>query len=48
MADMFSSKPVAPLAEALRPQNLDEVVGQSHLLGASRCVWPFCQAKRIR
>ena len=36
MADMFSSKPVAPLAEALRPQNLDEVVGQSHLLGPGK------------
>ena len=30
----------APLAERLRPASLDEVIGQSHLLGpASRCAW---------
>ena len=36
--DLFSSstpaKAPAPLAERLRPQRLDEMVGQSHLLGA--------------
>lgn len=36
MADLFSQKPVAPLAEALRPKTLDEVVGQSHLLGEGK------------
>lgn len=36
MADLFSQKPVAPLAEALRPKTLDEVVGQSHLLGGGK------------
>jgi putative ATPase len=36
MADLFSQDPVAPLAEALRPQTLDEVVGQSHLLGPGK------------
>jgi putative ATPase len=37
MADLFSPKePHAPLAERLRPQSLDEVVGQSHLLGAGK------------
>ena len=33
MPDLFSREPVAPLAEALRPKTLDDVVGQSHLLG---------------
>ena len=32
MSDLFAQQPVAPLAEALRPKTLDEVVGQSHLL----------------
>lgn len=36
MSDLFAQKPVAPLAEALRPKTLDEVVGQSHLLGAGK------------
>jgi len=33
MSDLFSQAPVAPLAEALRPKVLAEVIGQSHLLG---------------
>ncbi len=36
MTDMFASTPVAPLAEALRPQQLDQVIGQSHLLGEGK------------
>jgi putative ATPase len=37
MADLFAPKePHAPLAERLRPQSLDEVVGQSHLLGTGK------------
>ena len=37
MTDLFAKKdPVAPLAEALRPQSLDEVVGQQHLLGPGK------------
>ncbi|WP_286878739.1 hypothetical protein, partial [Delftia sp. 67-8] len=28
MADLFTQEPSAPLAEALRPKTLDEVVGQ--------------------
>ena len=32
--DLFGkAEPVAPLADALRPKSLDEVVGQEHLLG---------------
>jgi putative ATPase len=31
-----SNQPQAPLAERLRPKTIDEVVGQSHLLGAGK------------
>ncbi len=31
-----SAKPAAPLAERLRPKHIDEVIGQSHLLGAGK------------
>ena len=36
MADLFTQEPVPPLAEALRPKTLDEVIGQSHLLGEGK------------
>lgn len=36
MDDLFKTEPAAPLAEALRPKTLDEVIGQSHLLGKDR------------
>ena len=36
MSDLFAQQPAAPLAEALRPQTLDDIVGQSHLLGAGK------------
>ena len=36
MVDLFDKAPVAPLAEALRPKTLDEVVGQSHLIGPGK------------
>ena len=36
MSDLFKTEPVPPLAEALRPATLDEVIGQSHLLGAGK------------
>lgn len=37
MADLFdAAKPEPPLAEALRPRSLDEVVGQAHLLGPGK------------
>ncbi len=36
MADLFTQPPVAPLAEAMRPATLDEVIGQTHLLGQGR------------
>jgi putative ATPase len=37
MTDLFGkAEPVAPLAEALRPQSIDEVVGQGHLIGPGK------------
>ena len=37
MTDLFEARqPAAPLAELMRPQNLDEVVGQRHLLGPDK------------
>ncbi|HXZ50655.1 MAG TPA: replication-associated recombination protein A [Burkholderiales bacterium] len=37
MSDLFGSPaPVAPLAEALRPRSIDEVIGQRHLLGPGK------------
>jgi len=37
MADLFGSpSPAAPLAEALRPRSIDEVIGQRHLLGPGK------------
>lgn len=36
MVDLFKATPRPPLAEALRPRTLDEVVGQKHLLGTGK------------
>jgi len=37
MADLFGTPaPAAPLAEALRPKSIDEVIGQRHLLGPGK------------
>ena len=37
MSDLFApNQPQAPLAEQLRPKTLDEVVGQTHLLGQGK------------
>ncbi|SOE90664.1 Replication-associated recombination protein RarA (DNA-dependent ATPase) [Burkholderia sp. YR290] len=36
MTDLFNTKPRAPLAELLRPISLNDVVGQTHLLGPGR------------
>jgi putative ATPase len=34
--DLFRQEPAAPLAEALRPATIDEVIGQSHLLAPGK------------
>ncbi|GGY07189.1 replication-associated recombination protein A [Paludibacterium paludis] len=36
MHDLFATEPKKPLAEALRPSRLDDVIGQSHLLGPGK------------
>lgn len=36
MSDLFEVQPTPPLAEALRPKSLDDVIGQSHLLGPGK------------
>jgi len=37
MSDLFAARqPEAPLAEQMRPQRLDEVIGQTHLLGSGK------------
>jgi putative ATPase len=36
MSDLFAVEPAAPLAEALRPKTLDDVIGQTHLLGPGK------------
>src|SRR5262249_3929392 len=37
MSDLFPARtPVPPLAEAMRPKSLDDVVGQRHLLGPGK------------
>lgn len=36
MSDLFHTPPAAPLAERLRPQTLDEVLGQEHLTGEGK------------
>ena len=37
MADLFAAaEPDAPLAEVLRPKTIDDVIGQSHLLGEGK------------
>ena len=36
-ADLFTrANPATPLAEQLRPQHIDEVIGQQHLLGPGK------------
>jgi putative ATPase len=46
MTDLFSKPPIPPLAELLRPKNLSEVVGQSHLLGDRRPLKAAMDAKK--
>lgn len=45
--DLFTATPKPPLAELLRPHTLDEVVGQSHLLGPGRPLRLAYEAKKL-
>ena len=47
MNDLFGKRePRAPLAEQLRPRTLDDVVGQSHLLGAGKLLRLAFESKK--
>jgi putative ATPase len=49
MSDLFQVEPRRPLAEALRPKTLAEVIGQTHLLGEGKPLRsPSNPASRIR
>ena len=52
MSDLFEAAGLEaetprPLADRLRPQSLDEVVGQDHLLGPEGPIRRMAQAKRL-
>jgi putative ATPase len=47
VTDLFSREPQAPLAERLRPQSLDEVIGQSHLLGPGKPLRLAFESKKL-
>ncbi len=48
MTDLFSAAPSgAPLAERMRPQALDEVIGQSHLLGPGKPLRLAFESKKL-
>ncbi|GAB2877651.1 replication-associated recombination protein A [Pseudoduganella ginsengisoli] len=46
MDDLFKTEPRPPLAEALRPKSLDEVIGQTHLLGEGKPLRLAFQARK--
>ena len=52
MADLFQAAGLtphapSPLADRLRPQKLDEVVGQDHLLGPEGPIYRMAAARRL-
>jgi len=47
MTDLLTTKPRAPLAEQLRPESLNDVVGQSHLLGPGRPLRLALDSKKL-
>jgi putative ATPase len=48
MTDLFEARqPAAPLADLMRPQTLDEVVGQAHLLGPGKPLRVAYQAGKL-
>ena len=52
MTDLFEAAGLtpqqpSPLADRLRPQRLDEVVGQDHLLGPEGPIRRMAEAKRL-
>jgi putative ATPase len=47
VSDLFSSPPAVPLAEALRPVTLAEVIGQQHLLGPGKPLRLAFEARKL-
>lgn len=47
MTDLFAKQPLPPLAESLRPTALDEVIGQTHLLGEGKPLQVAFQSGRL-
>ena len=47
VSDLFAKAPAVPLAEALRPATLDEVIGQPHLLGAGKPLRLAFEARKL-
>jgi putative ATPase len=48
MTDLFAgNQPTAPLAERLRPKHIDDVIGQSHLLGVGKPLRLAFQSRKL-
>ncbi len=47
MSDLFAQSHAVPLAEALRPKTLDEVIGQQHLLGPGKPLRLAFEARKL-
>jgi putative ATPase len=47
VSDLFKSEPVPPLAEALRPKTLGDVIGQTHLLGEGKPLRLAFESKKL-
>ena len=43
---LFENGMAQPLAARLRPRNLDEYVGQTHLLGPGKVLRRLCESKK--
>jgi putative ATPase len=46
MQSLFE-KDITPLASLLRPESLDDLVGQSHLVGEGKSIRKFIEAGRL-
>ena len=47
VSDLFNQSHAVPLAEALRPATLDEVIGQQHLLGVGKPLRLAFEARKL-
>ncbi|MGI6075929.1 MAG: AAA family ATPase, partial [Pyramidobacter sp.] len=45
--NLFERRAAQPLAARLRPQSLDEFVGQTHLLGKDKVLYKLIESDRI-